>query len=653
MFSLRYQKSIHLIIFALLCLGVYSNNFDHAYQFDSPFTITENPKLRSLTNIPQYFVDPSTYTSLRSQVDYRPVLTTSYALNYWISGYNIWSYHLTQIVLHFFCVAGLYFLCLTILDQIPCPDDSPKKTHIAMVAALLFALHPAASGVVNYLNARSSLLTAAFLFPSLLFYMVPSSRQEQYEKTPYLAVLFYTLALFTKVEAVGCLAVYFFYDVWQDKNSRVDSAGFFKDAIKAVNRRTLRRLWPFLAVSVFYFALRFKLMAPYEFEQARHAGDVGPYVYLLTQTVAWWHYVFTWFAPVGLVADNSVFPVYRAPWEGPVALALGGWLLVAAYLVSQWRARPYLLFLAVSALALLSPTSSIAPLAEMVNEHRPYMPIAILSLCWIIPLGQRAGGWITRNGALKIPLVLGLLVIGTGFAGLTYQRNLVFKTERSYWQDVVEKAPSARAYVNYGLTFMHQGDLDTALQNFKKALAVSPYLYVVHTNLAIVYQNTGDEDLARKHHKLAVDNDKYDGRALAYRGGYYLSRRQYLDALADFERSSLKSLALYENYKGMATAYAGLGNAAKAWEFTSKCLMLEFDRTQSEIGSIVRPFFDDQQLVQPGLDYFEKMKTVLPDAWWRYALIAILAERIGDEALANEARSKARRLREDGAKHSS
>jgi hypothetical protein len=39
---------------------------------------------KNLAPIPRYFVDPSTYTSLRAHTDYRPVASASFAINYFI-----------------------------------------------------------------------------------------------------------------------------------------------------------------------------------------------------------------------------------------------------------------------------------------------------------------------------------------------------------------------------------------------------------------------------------------------------------------------------------------------------------------------------------------------------------------------------------------
>lgn len=640
----RGLRTLHLLLLLIVCFAIYSNNYRHAYHLDSGYTILNNPAVRSLATVPRYFVDPATYTSLRAQVDYRPLLQVSYALNYWMSGYDTWSWHFTQILLHALCAVGLYFFALRVLSMLDGPRTSLRSEHIAFVAALLFALHPTASGVVNYLNARSSLLTAVFLLPSLLAYMVQSS-EPCYWKTPWLTGLLYTLALFTKVEAVGALGAYFLYDAWQTARREHHSHGFFGDLGSTLGRPLLVRLGPLLVITGVYFVIRTILMAPFEFEAARHAADVGPYQYFITQTVAWWYYVAKWFAPLGLVADNLAFPIYRSLFDGPVLLAIGAWTGVVTFLIAQWRSRPYLAFLAIAALALLSPTSSVVPLAEMVNEHRPYLPLAVLSLMWIIPVCSHVAETAAHSAGLKISFATALLVVLVTFAALTWERNLVFKSDESYWADVVDKAPSSRAYVNYGLTFMGRGDFASARDYFNRSLEAAPYWYITHTNLGIVYDRLGQEELARRHFDEAVRYDEYTGSALSYRGEFHLSHRRYAEAMNDFRNSIPKSLELYRNYRGMATSSAGLGDAQQSYENTRQCLQLDPGRTAADITSIAAPFFDDPGLLQRGLDYFEKLKADLPDTWWVYGNIAILARRLGQDELAAEADARSSSLR--------
>ena len=638
------MAAIHAVILIVSCFVVYSNNYDHDFHLDSGHVLLENPKVRSLRHIPAYFVDPGTFTALRANADYRPVLQVSYALNYWLGAYDMWWWHFTQIGLHALCVIGLYFFCLRVTRMAGYDHLEAPALWTAFFASAVFALHPTASGVVNYLSARSSLLTAVFLIGAILAYTRVRSEARE-AKTMWLTAFLFALAVFSKVEAIGCVGVFLLYDVWQTAVRREHASGFVSDVLATINLRTLRRLWPVLVVAGAYMVVRSVVMADFNLGEASRRSDVSSLEYLQTQVVAWGYYLRHWFVPLGLVADQGNYHVYRSLLEGTLLLAIGLWCVAGAFLVSQWKTRPYLLFLTLSALALISPTSSIVPLAEMVNEHRPYLPLAILSLAWMVPLGQFLWTHLSRTWLVRSAAVAGAVAILGGLGALTFERNIVYATVESYWADVVAKAPSARAYMNYGLVFMARGDYETAQEYYEKSLAYAPYWYSNHINLGIVNRELGNQEAANRHFNLAVEYDQFAGTALMWRARHHLESKDYAAALADFEKNLGQSLRHYENYKGMATSCAGLGDARRCHAHTIECLKIDPAQTSVDIVEIAGPYFLDPARYQAGIDFFQLLEADLPDTWWVYANMGNLAARLGQEELADSCAAKVEALR--------
>jgi Tfp pilus assembly protein PilF len=563
-----------------LSFAVYANNYQHAYLLDDGYTVLSNPSIRSLANIPRFFVDPSTYTTLREQADYRPVLQATYALNYAMGGYDTTWWHFTQVLLHALVTLGVFALARRILVLL----RDPRPDGIAFVAAALFAVHPSAAGVVNYFNARSSLLTAAFIVPALLLYMKPVEAPD-YARPQWKSAALFALAVFTKVEAIGVLGALWAFELWQRGRETPDRS-LLAAARASFDARTLRRLAPMLAVSVVYFVIRWRVMAPFPFDETRHAADVGAYEYFLTQLTGWWYYVYRWVAPVRLVADYLAYPVYRTWMDPVVLLAAASWLAVGTAIVAAWRRAPHVAFIAIAALALLSPTSSIAPLAEMVNEHRPYLPMGILSLAIVIPVGQRLRAW--PSGHARTALAASLVLLFFSLGALTYRRNAVFATQDAYWRDVLAKAPSSRAHLNYGLALMRENDMRGAIREFHRSLELAPFWYFTHINLGVAYQHVGALDSARVYFDRAVEYDKYSGVALTWRGESRLAQRDYRGARDDFLASLPIGLQRYRNVKGLAIAYAGLGDHAEFRAQTQRLKELDPVAAAADIGAIAQ-----------------------------------------------------------------
>ena len=646
---LKNHAWINIAVFIIAAFAVFSNNYKHDYPLDCGHLLLENPSVRSLKFIPQYFLDGRTLSILPANVDYRPVLQITYALNYAISKYDTWSWHLVQILLHIVCVIGLYFLSKRIMREYYPDAGEMETTLIPFAIGLLFAVHPTTSGVINYLSARSSLLVAAFLLPSFALYMRPKYHEDKV-KAPVVPVVLYTLALFTKIEAIGALAVYFLYHAIHiarksPKSSANAHGGFIKDVVSALTADTFKRLWLFVAVTVVYIACYHHGMSGYN-QAERHAADMTPMSYLFTQTTAWWHYALNWFAPVKLIADDLTFPVFHSIFAPQVLLALSGWIAVAGILSWLYPRYAYLTFLTVSALAIISPTSSIAPLAEMVNEHRPYLPIALLSITWLLPLGLLISRMSRAFKPAGIMAGCGMVLLFSAFFILTFQRNKVFANEESYYADVVGKAPSSRAYLNYGLTRMQKGKYDEALKYYTMALDLAPNWHIIHINMGIAYQQLGEVRQAQYHFDRAVATDLYSSFGLVYRAEFRLKQKQYALALEDLNKSLPLTREYFRVYKAMACAYAGLGMWEKSLECVKKCADIDPRGVEFEIVGISQPFWENPDRYQPGISFFQGLDKLLPDRWWVYQNIGDLALKLGMQEQAKNAFGEARKLRQ-------
>src|SRR6266849_6050634 len=161
-----------LLFFALLGVGLaasYANSLGIGFYFDDTYGISSNPAIRSLRNIPLFFTDPFTLTTLRENVDVRPVLVVTFALNYAISGNQPWSYHVFNLILHFIA-AGLVFVIVR--DHLWWPASDRGRNGAARIpaaaAALFFALAPLNSQTLNYMWARSALLCTVLYLAAFL-----------------------------------------------------------------------------------------------------------------------------------------------------------------------------------------------------------------------------------------------------------------------------------------------------------------------------------------------------------------------------------------------------------------------------------------------------------------------------------------------------
>src|SRR3954469_3064333 len=95
-------------LFALVVfVAAYSNSFQNAFSFDDVHVVQQNLFIRDLSNIPRFFADARTFSSLPQNATYRPLVSTTLAIDYAIAhGLSPVVYHITQLTL--LALVGLF-----------------------------------------------------------------------------------------------------------------------------------------------------------------------------------------------------------------------------------------------------------------------------------------------------------------------------------------------------------------------------------------------------------------------------------------------------------------------------------------------------------------------------------------------------------------
>jgi tetratricopeptide (TPR) repeat protein len=450
----------------LIILAAYSNSFQNDFHFDDFHSVTGNRFIRELRNVPRFFVDSTLSSTMPDQFKYRPVVTASLAFDYWLGhGLNPLYFHISMLFWFLVQVILMVLLFRRIMEM---ADRHPSNAWAALTAAAVYGLHPANAETVNYIIQRAEIYSTLGIVASLLWFAAwPAQRKWGWYLLPAVA------AFLSKAPALifpFLLLAYIFL--------------FERDREPGANWRCLRMALPAFLVTGAAAILTMKL-TPASF----NAGGGPAYLYRLTQPWVALHYFKSFFLPTELSADTD-WTLIEAPLSTE---AVAGYVFVVGLLVVAYRTarspemRP-IAFGIVWFLLALAPTS-LMPLAEVTNDHRMFFPFVGLALAivWSVRLfvfrksDRLAGNRIWVRGA-----ALGMAVVLAAFAEGTRERNGVWRTEESLWQDVSIKSPrNGRGLMNYGLVFMGRGDYTTALAYFERALAYTPNYWALEINLAV------------------------------------------------------------------------------------------------------------------------------------------------------------------------
>src|SRR5438445_6289568 len=477
-FGVPAGQKFTLLFLALLGAGLavsYANSFGIGFYFDDSYGIASNPAIRSLRNIPLFFTDPFTLTTMRDNVDIRPVLVVTFAVNYAISGNEPWSYHVLNLIFHFIA-AGLVFVIVRDHLWWPAADRGPNGAARlpAAAAALFFALAPLNSQPLNYMWARSALLCTTLYLAAFLAVL---------HRRWILGAVLHLLALETKAVAVTLPVMIVVQDfLYRDRVRYPTVISYIRDW-----RRLFLPVGILAVLNVAYLVQR-SILLPEWAEAMLHERWVTPWIWFMSQWPALLYYVRLFLWPDALSVDHD-FPYTTSlllPRAWLSLLVLLTWSVLA---LRASRRYPQVTFATLWFFITLAPESSFAALAEVINDHRPYIASSLglsVLLAWLV---QRGAALTARPRATFAAAALALAIAAVPF---DRYRTWQWQDALRIWEDTVRKSPNnGRAWMNAGQNLMARGDLVAARRYLEHARQLTPRSPFVYMSLGLLEGREG------------------------------------------------------------------------------------------------------------------------------------------------------------------
>lgn len=487
----------HIIILGLVLLAVlvaaYANHFHNGFHFDDSHAVVDNVHIRNIKNIPAYFSDPKMFSADPTHWGLRPVVTTTLAIDYWLGGgLNPFYFQLSTFV--WFAVLGvlLFFMYKNLLNQ---SIKHQWMAYLALATTAWYVLHTANAETLNYVIARSDVLSTLCIVASFLIYIAYPAKRNW-----YLYIIPALIGVFAKETVLVLVIILFFYILLFERGLSIPD--LFKTKNLKVIFNAILKVSPLLVV----------VMAAQIYTLSKITsipGITNPLgYYILTQTYVWLHYFIAFFLPMNLSADTDwtvISNVFDERIIVGLIFVIG--LVVAIFKTSAKKETKPIAFGLLWFAAALLPTS-IAPFAEITNDHRMFFPFIGLALSvvtfiglWLIKMQKQIEAS-TKYKALISTCIL--LVLGLNAYGI-HQRDKVWKDEESLWLDVTIKSPlNGRGLMNYGLTQMGKGNYAAADTYFEKALNYLPYYNTLYINIGILKGATNKPQEAEDDFKKAI-----------------------------------------------------------------------------------------------------------------------------------------------------
>ncbi|HEY6838413.1 MAG TPA: tetratricopeptide repeat protein, partial [Geobacteraceae bacterium] len=281
-----------------------------------------------------------------------------------------------------------------------------------------------------------------------------------------------------------------------------------------------------------------------------------------------WHYLLTQFEVIATYVRLIFFPFrqnldYAYPLAGSffgptvlrsLALLLGLQALAGLAIVRTERGGDgglrlvafgiFWFFLA------LAVESSVIPIADVIFEHRLYLPsigafMALAALLFLVPPPAE------RIARAAFAAVIVLLMV------VTWQRNEVWRDGVTLWEDVIAKSPGkARPRNELGKVLFEVGRYPEAIASYQAAIGLDRDFFPAHNNLGAAYFKSGNLDGAMAEYLVAVRLQPRQAEVHNNLGVIYDRKGLFDRARAEFETA----LQLRADY---SAAYDNLGSVLR------------------------------------------------------------------------------------------
>jgi uncharacterized protein (TIGR02996 family) len=581
-----------MAVLLAICFA-YANSFHNQFHFDDFHTIVDNPAVRSLHNVPRFFTDATTFSVLPANRTYRPLVSTSLAIDYALGrGYVPFWFHINTFALFLGLVVVLSALYRLLLDK---TLPSRRNEWLALFAASWFGLHPAMAETINYVIQRGDLhCTLGCVAALFLYARYPGWRRSGAYLVPF------ALAMLSKPPAAVfpllLLLYVFFFE------------GHSESALRRL-RSGLIAVIPSLAVTAILLWLQ-SAMTPRSFLPS----IVSPWNYRLTQPFVWLRYTAELFFPLHLNVDTDL-----APFSNLDQRAVAGLLFLAALFAAIWvasrRRTLYPIAFGLLWFVVTQLPTSLYPLSEVENDHRMFFSFVglILAAVWAawllfercVPLESRA--------KIGPALVAVAIVFLCGYAYGVNRRNAVWRTEESLWLDDVEKSPhNGRGLMNYGLTQMSKGAYATALDYFSRALVFTPNYADLEINLGIVNGAMADQgDAARtaeaeRHFERAIALSPAEDTTHAYYGRWLEQHGRSTEAVAQLQTAIMLDPQRPLQHDLLIETFSRVGDLNAAQQAAQDTLAIAPDNVLAQQTLLHPPAQDAAFWINLSLDQYKQ-----------------------------------------------
>jgi Tfp pilus assembly protein PilF len=492
---------------------------------------------------------------------YYPLTWLSHMLDCSLFGLNASMHHLTNLLWH---IANTLLLFSFF-------HSATKEKIKSFVLSFLFAVHPLNVESVAWISERKNLLAAFFFLLGLNLYLF-------YLKNPNirnytLLYLSFLLGMMAKPILVTFPFALLLIDLWPLKRIKLE-----KNILKENKESLYEKIWFLIPIPIFVYLT---IIAQKDADALASLSYITFKDRVAGAVIALKDYIVNFIFPIKLTA---LYPHLKGDYSISVlVLSFVLILFIFALSLKYFKKNPLYLFGFLWFVINLAPVLGIIQVGDQARADR-YMYIPMVGLLSVIVFGL--------NDIVDISnkkIVFGFFVtVFILFSVKTHYQCLTWKNTETLFSNMIKVSPKAsQAYHNIAIVCKERGDIDGAIENYKKALEIDPCKAKSLNNLGSCYAETGD----------------------------------YYKAIECFKKSIECNPNLSQGYYNLGLSYEHLGDINKAIEYYQKTV--ELDPKKEKAYNNIGICFTKMNDFKTALYYFEKayqLNKENPSIIFNYAL---------------------------------
>ncbi len=486
--------------------------------WDDDKYITKNPLLReiSVENLQRTFFDEDPKI-LYYMGNYHPLTMLSLSLDYQLAGedkdgnLHVWSYHLSNVLLHI-ANTGLLFFVIYLLFQ---------NFRLALIVAAFFGVSTIHVESVAWVSERKDVLYTLFYLASLFSYL-KYYRSDFKAKYYILSLFFFVLSLLSKGQAVSLAVSLIAVD--------------FVLSRKLLTKKVILEKIPYFALALFFGIVAI---------MAQKAGDAihGINDYAFYKRIGFAGYAFAQYL-IKLAAPFELAAIYPYPDIINRSIPDFYWLFMLPTLAVVYAFFYYLKREKIISFGIAFFTINIGLLLQLIPvgsaimaDRYAYIPsigfFILLAAVYELFNKQKTNKTIVWQATYGLYFVF--------FIFMTMQRSEVWENSLALWDDTVEKSPKAVvAWNNRGSIRDKAKDHENAIKDFTIAIMHKP-------DYAHAFYNRGTakkEWASEKNDSTLYRSAEYDfTQAIRFKPELvdaYQNRGISIESIADFLTDSVQ-----------------------------------------------------------------------------------------------------------------